>query len=324
MVKGVAGRAIRVNDRYYSGLRLLNALVHCPYEANMHALLSLLPMHEEQLFVNAASSDVYNEWCRMQGIKSCPQLRKAFEANPYSLRHYCDLWHSGFRDVNLMVPALKKIEESHLEFDDGVRLFVEDSLPRRGERATLHALFRDPTLTPEERRDASRMFRAYRAHLTPEELQTILKGGFTRYNHDLLAIIGPRLKYANLVFGYCQKQRALEDEVLVKLKTHDGKAGGEAMLVYSYKFRLPVDSNELERIGGALHNCVASYRGQVANGASTIVYALRDEEYRLCIEVQGGQVVQALANYNAAPQGPDLKALEGWVARHRLEVTNRW
>ena len=68
-----------------------------------------------------------------------------------------------------------------------------------------------------------------------------------------------------------------------------------------YSFRLPKDSYQLCEIGTALHNCVASYGERVAKEECTIVYAQKNGEYKICIEVRGKEIVQERIDRNERP-----------------------
>lgn len=299
-----AGKEIRVNKGYYRGIPLLEALAHCPYEANMHAVLAV-ETQTGTAWLDPAGSDVYNEWCRHYHFKSFPALRKEFETRPGVLREFQRLRDWGFRDVNVMMDAIKRYPLGGLS--DHCKLFVEQSLKKRPERATMRAIFKDPRLDAYKRNDLARMFSSYYEELAPQDREGVLRHGFTKYNHDLLAKVISRLHNPNRTFVYAKEELALEEE------GGRGLAAGEG-----YEFRLPKDSYTLSDVGAALHNCVASYRDRVLRKNCLIVYALWRGRYALCIEVVDGRVVQAVADHDSRPTGLARSALQGWAKRHHL------
>ena len=102
------------------------------------------------------------------------------------------------------------------------------------------------------------------------------------------------------MFTYTDEQRRLADNV------------GDL------EFALPKDSYHLCEIGTALHNCVASYADSVLRNNCTIVYAKKDGEYKVCIEVRGNQILQELTDRNANPDEATQKLLDEWHVRHGL------
>ena len=140
----------------------------------------------------------------------------------------------------------------------------------------------------------------------PEELRKdILEDGFTRFNHDALAKISYSAENRNITFKYTGEQKNLEDDI-------DG-----------YSFRLPKSNIQMCEIGTALHNCVASYAESVEQKDCTIVYATKDGEYKICIEVYKNKIVQELIDRNSEPTGEEKAVLSKWHERHGLNVSYR-
>lgn len=237
-------------------------------------------------------------------------MRKAFDDRPQTLNDFQRLHDWGFRDVNLMMTAIKDYGGNITALSGyEVKFFIALSLPKRGEKATLKALFKDRSLEGIERNDLARMFYGYYYDLAPEEREQILHEGFTRYNHDLLAKLSWRMRHQNQVFAYEQGQLALEQ----------GKEENDD----AYLFRLPKDSYSLHAIGAAMHNCVASYASNIVQKRSTIVYATHEGAYAMCIEVVGNNVKQAVGNYNAPLAREAKKAFEKWCLSHDLHYSGR-
>ena len=185
--------------------------------------------------------------------------------------------------------------------DSPFAFFCRLSIPRRGERATWNALNREPGMDSADRADAARIFEEYFNILMDEEKEQVLKEGFTRRTHDMLAKIAHNVEQQNQVFDYSEQQKSLEDEL-------DG-----------FSFRLPPDSDTMHALDSAMHNCVYSYVHAVASRKSTIVYATRGDKYELCIELDKGMnVKQARSDYNAYPTGQARNTFMKWCVKHGL------
>ena len=150
--------------------------------------------------------------------------------------------------------------------------------------------------------DGLDMFAKYFKHI-PETLKTdILTDGFTQFNHDALANIAYRYENKNITFTYTDDQKKLEDDI-------DG-----------YSFRLPENSYQLCEIGTSLHNCVASYASLVKKKDCTIVYATKNDKYKICIEVRGNEVWQQRMDHNQAPGKEQEYLLSKWREKHNLRL----
>lgn len=135
--------------------------------------------------------------------------------------------------------------------------------------------------------------------------------GFTEYTHNQLCgiyneIMERRLQieeseqaYQNLSIQYSDDEKKLEWD-------------------YSgYKFSLPENTDRLLDIGNSMNICVGHlYREKAVNKECTIVYATKNNDYVLCIEVQkvGNQffLIQKSAFGNAKPKGEDLSVFNRW------------
>ena len=120
---------------------------------------------------------------------------------------------------------------------------------------------------------------------------------------DALAKISYSVENRNITFKYTGEQKNLEDDI-------DG-----------YSFRLPKTNMQMCEIGSALHNCVASYAEIVESKECTIVYAEKDGEYKICIEVRGKEVCQERIDRNAPPAGEEKQVLAKWHERHGLNFS---
>ena len=153
-----------------------------------------------------------------------------------------------------------------------------------------------------EKIDAMEMFAKYYNHIPSELKKDILEDGFTKFNHDALSNISYQIKNKNIVFKYSSEQEKLEDDI------------------EGFSFRLPKDSYQMCELGTALHNCVASYAESVQNKKCTIVYAQKDDGYKICIEVRGNEIYQERVDRNAHPNEEENAVLLKWHERHGLHV----
>lgn len=149
--------------------------------------------------------------------------------------------------------------------------------------------------------DCINMFQSYYEKLTPEFKNSMFREGFTEYNHNVLARISYSTRYEKVVFKYTDEQYALEDEI-------DG-----------YKFLLAEDSDRLLEIGEKMHNCVASYKNKILSKRCTIVYAIKDGVYSVCIELINGRVVQELCARNKRPDIKTRALLLKWHEKHGIK-----
>ena len=111
-----------------------------------------------------------------------------------------------------------------------------------------------------------------------------------------------RFLSVRITFKYSGEQKNLEDDI-------DG-----------YSFRLPKTNMQMCEIGTALHNCVASYAESVEEKECTIVYAEKDGQYKICIELQENKIYQERIDRNAAPTGEEKAVLSKWHERHGLKI----
>ena len=216
------------------------------------------------------------------------------------------LHDSGFRDINLYNRVIESEENReeirHLDRKSLV-FFSKYSIKKRGQLSTMNTILRkSEDVDYFMKDDAFCMFRSYFRHIPEELRKDILEDGFTRFNHDALAKISYSVENRSITFKYSGEQKNLEDDI-------DG-----------YSFRLPKTNMQMCEIGTALHNCVASYAEIVEGKECTIVYAEKDGEYKICIEVRGKEVCQERIDRNEAPTGEEKAVLSKWHERHGLKI----
>ncbi len=321
VLNAYAGREVTLNT-ILNGENLLEALHNFPYEPNIQLLVDFEEAQKQaaRLYENHIEynldPNVYNIFCESFKIKSCTSLRKEFYKNPICLLVYSVFSNAGFTDKNILLKiASEKQNERFLSLPKMPLLFfIQFVLTQKNqvsacnylkkiissdcyEKKTTHTVHMDTELE-----DFLNMFMEYYNYIPDAIKKSILKEGVTTNTHNLLSKVSWNVQNQNVPFIYTKEQLLLEDDI-------DG-----------YTFTLPKDSDTLFDIGSNLHNCVASYRRSVLSGQCIIVFAKKEVEYRLCIELRGNKVWQRRADYNTKPEGDDLAVLEKWQSAHNLIV----
>lgn len=292
-----------VKPCYLSEMYVLTML---PCEPNLYAVLMNRELHELKFSFsyNRSDTNVLRRFLKKAHIKDHRVLRKVYAEHPTALLLCMRLHDSGFRDINLynrVIESEENREETRYLDRKALVFFSKYSIKKRGEIATMNTLLRkSEDVDPYMKDDALCMFQKYFRYVPEELRKDILEDGFTRFNHDALAKISYRAKNRNKTFKYTVEQKKLEDDI-------DG-----------YSFRLPQTSWQMGEIGTALHNCVASYAESVEEKECTIVYATKDGEYKICIEVQENKVLQELIDRNDSPTAEEKAVLKKWHERHGL------
>ncbi|MDY4767930.1 MAG: PcfJ domain-containing protein [Treponema sp.] len=348
LVASFAGRSIHVDTSFYqnNGYGLLTALSYFPYNVNIYETAIRMDFLDsiktENPWIDRNDPDIFNRLLKKLGLQTFTEFRRNFPKNPRLIIWYKNLHDMGFRDVNVIADILRELEgnrasgaykefekvrngwtnqdlrektvaklsttffecigdyEVFSEKENPFIFFCGYSIPLRGERATWNSLNKEPGLSKYEMKDIARMFSRYFTDLKSEEREMVLKDGFTRNVHNTLSNIIRSLKHENHVFEYTERQKRLIDEI-------DG-----------FKFMLPVDSAAMHTLGSAMHNCVFSYWERVRLGDCTIVYAMKNDEYKACIELSRQHILQVRGDYNSALEGETAKAFKKWCKKHNL------
>ena len=291
--------------RYLSEMYVLTKL---PCEPNLYEVLMNKELNDLKFNFKYDRSDtkVLASFLQKAHLKDYRILRKVYAKHPIVLLLCMRLHDSGFRDINLYNRVIESEENReeirHLDRKSLV-FFSKYSIKKRGQLSTMNTILRkSEDVDYFMKDDAFCMFRSYFRHIPEELRKDILEDGFTRFNHDALAKISYSVENRNITFKYSREQKKLEDDI-------DG-----------YSFRLPKTNMQMCEIGTALHNCVASYAEIVEGKECTIVYAEKDGEYKICIEVRGKEVCQERIDRNEAPTGEEKAVLSKWHERHGLKI----
>lgn len=291
--------------RYLSEMYVLTKL---PCEPNLYEVLMNKELNDLKFNFKYDRSDtkVLASFLQKAHLKDYRILRKVYAKHPIVLLLCMRLHDSGFRDINLYNRVIESEENReeirHLDRKSLV-FFSKYSIKKRGQLSTMNTILRkSEDVDYFMKDDAFCMFRSYFRHIPEELRKDILEDGFTRFNHDALAKISYSVENRNITFKYSGEQKKLEDDI-------DG-----------YSFRLPKTNMQMCEIGTALHNCVASYAEIVEGKECTIVYAEKDGEYKICIEVRGKEVCQERIDRNEVPTGEEKAVLSKWHERHGLKI----
>ena len=291
--------------RYLSEMYVLTKL---PCEPNLYEVLMNKELNDLKFNFKYDRSDtkVLGSFLQKAHLKDYRILRKVYAEHPIVLLLCMRLHDSGFRDINLynrVIESEENREEIRYLDRKSLVFFSKYSIKKRGQLSTMNTILRkSEDVDYFMKDDAFCMFRSYFRHIPEELRKDILEDGFTRFNHDALCKISFSAENRNITFKYSGEQKKLEDDI-------DG-----------YSFRLPKTNMQMCEIGTALHNCVASYAEIVEGKECTIVYAEKDGEYKICIEVRGKEVCQERIDRNAAPTGEEKAVLSKWHERHGLKI----
>ena len=291
--------------RYLSEMYVLTKL---PCEPNLYEVLMNKELNDLKFNFKYDRSDtkVLASFLQKAHLKDYRILRKVYAKHPIVLLLCMRLHDSGFRDINLYNRVIESEENReeirHLDRKSLV-FFSKYSIKKRGQLSTMNTILRkSEDVDYFMKDDAFCMFRSYFRHIPEELRKDILEDSFTRFNHDALAKISYSVENRSITFKYSGEQKNLEDDI-------DG-----------YSFRLPKTNMQMCEIGTALHNCVASYAEIVEGKECTIVYAKKDGEYKICIELQENKIYQERIDRNAAPSGEEKAVLSKWHERHGLKI----
>ena len=291
--------------RYLSEMYVLTKL---PCEPNLYEVLMNKELNDLKFNFKYDRSDtkVLGSFLQKAHLKDYRILRKVYAKHPIVLLLCMRLHDSGFRDINLYNRVIESEENReeirHLDRKSLV-FFSKYSIKKRGQLSTMNTILRkSEDVDYFMKDDAFCMFRSYFRHIPEELRKDILEDGFTRFNHDALCKVSFSAENRSITFKYSGEQKNLEDDI-------DG-----------YSFRLPKTNMQMCEIGSALHNCVASYAEIVEGKECTIVYAEKDGEYKICIEVRGKEVCQERIDRNEVPTGEEKAVLSKWHERHGLKI----
>lgn len=288
-----AGKQLSFNT-CLSDEMLIYSLVTYPFEPNIYKLFD--SFKSLNIKVDRKNPECFKEFCKNYDIKNVRFIRKLYMKNPNILFFYKKLLTAGFRDFNIINRLLSNVKNLYDIRDYSFEFFFSKVIAARGELAAMHIILRNNYYFY----DGLNMFMLYYDYLGEELKKSIFRDGFSKYNHDALAKLSVTIKKENLPFKYFDEELKLKDTI------------------HSYKFLLPKDIEELMTIGDKLNNCVASYGDSVFSKKSLIVYAVKNDEIRICIEIVGNVARQYYGKNNCNLTGEDKKVFEQWAFKHNI------
>lgn len=104
---------------------------------------------------------------------------------------------------------------------------------------------------------------------------------------------------------------------------YDDVAKQRNMMIKDFEFFLPKSSAELRLIGDMMKHCVGSYDEQILSGEVHIVVVKKDDDYVLCLELKGNELLQCKKKYNGLIHPADgelVTALQDYMQQQSLQV----
>ena len=285
------------------------------------------------------SPDCVRKFISYTGLPYSNKTNKLFLKGHLDFAEYLGIWHAGFRDEKviekLMAADYGKVFAqaifteavfSRFFYDDDnedthaseVCLTFENESELYSTIRFLYCLYHEKSVakllsqvlvknTDMHAYDTLQyMELLYHNENLPQDVsKKIEREGLTSYNHDLLFRMYMQERplrqgtYENKIISYSEDEQSLIWE----------NSG--------YKFCLPENTERLVDIGAKMNICVGHlYRDKAVNKECTIVFAQKDDEYELCIEVakqnDSFHLVQRSAFNNSSPQGQTLEVFKQW------------
>lgn len=283
-----------------NGSLFLESFTEVPYEPPLYDVLKHNFAAEIDSHIDRKNPECLKEFCTRNNIAMTKKMRTEYVNVPGALIKYIVLYKAGFKNPDIIFKLLQpenRIANYITEEESDFIGFCQMSLPLVGE-IKLYNL-----LTKENKyffSDVLRMLNLYEFSIPAEYKELLLKEGFTKYCHDILVSIVRKIKVSNIEFKYTLAQKKLCDKI-------DG-----------YDFLLPKNREELSQLGYSFNNCVGSYWHAIANKKTTVVYAMKDGGYKMCIEIKSRDVVQAFRNSNKPLLPDEQVVLKKWIQKKYL------
>ena len=343
-------------DTFLTGENKVTAFFFRPFEINGYILSPFFSDFDTVLPRDCM--DGYHRLCKALSIKTPKSMRKIYPKNPFALVMFRALRELGFTNYDLMRPFFdgtrigeidfKKICVNHLPFlpplldaeknpmpilagDDEDVLFqarIDDTIggavthyddweqlafltkwliDRNGEKRIAHRLLRYSTEPIEgENSDICRMIYRHFDEISEETKEMFVQNGFSHELHERLVEEINRVEYRHEEIPYLPYERDFECEI------------------NGYRFELPTYTDDIQNIGIAMQNCVASYIDDVCHKKCTILTVTKSEQYVGCVEIRDSCVKQALGFKNAHLQGELLYVFNFWMHRMMLKDKTRY
>lgn len=339
-------------DTFLTGENKVKAFFFRPFEINGYILSPFFSDFDTVLPRDCM--DGYHRLCDALSIKTPKSMRKIYPKNPFALVMYRALRELGFTNYDLMRPFFdgtrigeidfKKIGVNHLPFlqplieadrnpmpvlyeeDEGMisqeeidailgggpvthyeeweqlAFLTKWLIERKGEKRIARRLLRYSTEPIEGQNcDICRMIYRHFDEISDETKEMFVQNGFSHELHEQLVGEINQIEYSHEEIPYLPYERDFECEI------------------NGYRFELPIYTDEIQNIGIAMQNCVASYLQDVCHKKCTILTVKKDEQYVSCVEIRDSCVKQALGFKNERMQGELLYVFNFWMHRMMLQ-----
>lgn len=336
-----AGRAFGITPSILieaGGVDFPDRFISRPFDVNITYLRSFLGRNVFEKHFPWQQKDNFTPLCKLLGIEKPPKsLRRAYTFNPYAPVIFLILKQWGLQDINHIQKffgydrtifnfhlanfrAVFRPDEIVVSYRErgrdwqllgGYARFV---LEHGGEKKFVK-VFTRLSINPwnEYVNDILRMFYDYQELFSEEILKLLLAQGENKLVHDLMSEAVTRHKYQNVKLEYSDHKLRHGRNLLDCECSIDG-----------YEFHLVRETDELYEIGGALCNCVASYRSDVMHCISAIFYVKKEGKYLACIEVkEQHKIVQALGYCNHELCGRLLEYFAYWAYVKGLRIGSK-
>lgn len=181
---------------------------------------------------------------------------------------------------------------------DRLSFLVSWSMQEKGELWTARRLLKY-SLKPWKRweMDICRMMIQNFDEISDNAKQMFFQRGLTLQLHDILV-------------KETSHQEVIHEEIIYKPYERDWECE-----INGFRFELPARTDDIQAIGIAMNNCVASYIYDALHKYCTIIAVRKGKEFVGCIEIREREIKQALGIGNALMEGELLHAVNYWYRR---------
>ncbi len=301
-----------------------------------------------------------NEMFACLGIKPSKSVRKLYQKFPQGIISYAAAKDLGITDVNLLMKSASPKWYAFFKYymiscnngeiryavQDALKRFVQDMLILTDQKTIWNSLNRtvnclvDKTVSNFYVTDGMQMYPGYSELLTEKEKREILSEGFNKYTHDFLlrrnnelnaqrrrnqtASLFKSAADTNVTFNIEKSFLDLEYKAGPSFKKNSKGDMEPVKDEERYCFFVARDSNTLKVIGSEMSNCVGyGYKTEVLTRRATIVYAMHQGKYKICIEVSPKfSIRQVYGPCNSHLHGEALEAYSEWCKEKHIVRQN--
>lgn len=343
-----------------NGFEVILGYLLCPFNVNFVKIAKHWGLNPCDIdFTSLSSGDTpsaENEMFACMNIQPTKAIRKLYQKNPYTIIPYAAIKDLGFTDINLLQKSTTidfyiffsfyQISFANGEIDYQLRTslkqFVTDLLIISNQKTVWNSLQRTINIftTNQVREyivtDGINMYRGCAEHLTDREKKEIMKEGFNSYTHDFLIRRNNELARELCLSNKSKREENVQftlEQQFLELEYKCGadfvldKKTGERVSIPDEKrwcFYVVKDSNTLKIIGSEMHNCVGwGYKQAIIERRATIVYAVFNHQYKICIEVTPKFTIrQAFGPCNSQLEGDAFNAYCEWCTEKNIVRKN--